>query len=271
MLLAAIIFFDWRFLEVLASCDLRLVGCCCARYSAARFCIFLYFGDARRMTKRTRLGARVLSAASKGTESGTDRYYRDHALAYAESTLGEDMSEIYDRFLGHLPKSAKILDAGSGSGRDTLAFKNLGYDVDAFDASPALCAFSTQLTGVPTRVQTFQDFESEPVYDGIWACASLLHVQADELSDAVRRLVHALKHEGAFYMSFKHGSGERHSEDGRFYLDMDEVRLHAVLNGFADARLTDIWVSPGEGSRRGRDAWKNAILVKSPGANSNRG
>lgn len=214
---------------------------------------------------------RVLNVASDSTESGTDKYYRDHALAYAESTLGVDMSEIYGRFLDYLPRSAKILDAGSGSGRDTLAFQNLGHNVDAFDASPALCAFSTQLTGVPARVQTFQDFKSEPVYDGIWACASLLHVQADELADAVRRLVHALKPEGALYMSFKHGSGERLSADGRCYLDMDEERLRAVLNDVADAHLSEIWVSHGEGSRRGRDAWLNAILVRTPGANSNRG
>jgi len=212
----------------------------------------------------------MLSAASKTTESGTDRYYRDQAAAYAEATLSVDMSEIYDRFLGHLPKPAKILDAGSGSGRDTLAFKNLGYDVDAFDASPALCALSWELTGVPARVRRFQDFESEPLYDGIWACASLLHMQADELPDALRRLVHALKPRGALYISFKHGPGERHSEDGRFYLDMDEARLRAVLSCVSDVKLSEIWVSQGEGSRRGRDAWINAIVVKSSGANGNR-
>lgn len=211
----------------------------------------------------------MLSAASKATESGTDRYYLDQAVAYTEATLSVDMSEIYDRFLGYLAKPAKILDAGSGSGRDTLAFKNLGYDVDAFDASPALCALSTELTGVPARVQRFQDFESEPLYDGIWACASLLHVQADELPDALRRLVHALKPRGALYISFKHGLGERHSEDGRFYLDMDEARLRAVLSFISDARLAEIWVSQGEGNRRGRDAWINAIVVKSSGANGN--
>jgi hypothetical protein len=96
-------------------------------------------------------------------------------------------------------------------------------------------------------------------------------VRADELDDAVRRLVHALKPEGALYMSFKHGSGERLSADGRFYLDMDEERLRAVLNDVADAHLSEIWVSHGEGSRRGRDAWLNAILVRTPGANSNHG
>ncbi len=212
----------------------------------------------------------MLSAASKTTESGTDRCYRDQAVAYAESALGVERSEIYDRFLGSLPKPAKILDVGSGSGRDTLACKNLGCDMDAFDASPALCAFSTQLTGVPARVQRFQDFESAPLYGGIRACASLLHAQADARPDAIRRLVHAFGPEGALYLSFQHGSDERHSEDGRFYLGM-EARLRTVLTCVSDASLSEIWISQGEGSRRGRDAWINAILVKSPGANSNRG
>lgn len=207
----------------------------------------------------------MLSVASTTSESGTDRYYKDQAVAYSGATLGVDMSEIYDRFLGYLPKPARILDAGSGSGRDTLAFKKLGYDVDAFDASPALCALSTELTGVPARVQRFQDFESNPLYDGIWACASLLHVQAAELPNVFRRLVQALKPRGALYMSFKHGLGERYSEDGRFYLDMDEPRLRAVLTAIVDAKLSEIWVSKGEGSRKGRDAWINAILVKNRG------
>lgn len=203
-------------------------------------------------------------------ETGTDQYYRVRAVAYSEATLGVDMSKVYDRFLGHLPKPAKILDAGSGSGRDTLAFKNLGYDVDAFDASPELCALSMELTGVPTRVLRFQDFESEPFYDGIWACASLLHVQADELSGVFRSLIHGLKPGGAFYNSFKHGVEERCSEDGRFYQDMDEARLHAVLSSIPDAYPAEIWFSHGEGSWSGRDAWINSIIVKSTETNRSR-
>lgn len=203
------------------------------------------------------------SAASIETRNGTDRYYREQALAYSEATLGVDMSVVYGRFLGYLPKPAKILDAGSGSGRDTLAFMNLGYDVDAFDASPELCALSAKLTGMPTRVQRFQDFESEPLYDGIWACASLLHVQTDELQDVFRRLIRGLKQGGALYNSFKHGIEERCSEDGRFYQDMDEARLHAVLSCIPDANPAEIWFSHGEGSWGGRDVWINSIIVKS--------
>lgn len=208
-------------------------------------------------------------AALVTTETGTDRFYRNRAIAYSEATLGVDMSDIHDRFLGHLPKPAKILDAGSGSGRDTLAFKNLGHDVDAFDASPELCLLSTELTGVPTRLERFQEFESEPIYDGIWACASLLHVQADELSEVFRRLVQGLKPGGAFYSSFKHGQEERCSEDGRFFQDMDEARLHALLSCISDVLVAEIWVSHGEGFRNGREAWLNAIVVKRSEANRN--
>ncbi|GMV63192.1 MAG: hypothetical protein AMXMBFR74_23600 [Parvibaculum sp.] len=195
-------------------------------------------------------------------ECGTSKYYEEQASAYSAATLGVDMSEVYVRFLRYLPKHARILDAGSGSGRDTLAFKERGYDVDAFDASPSLCALSTELTGVPARVQRFQEFESELLYEGIWACASLLHVPSNELPDAFRRLVQVLRSGGALYISFKHGPGERYSEDGRFYLDMNEARLRTVLGNIAGMDLAEIWISQGEGGHRGKDAWINAILVK---------
>lgn len=123
---------------------------------------------------------------------------------------------------------------------------------------------------MPTRVQRFQDFESEPVYDGIWACASLLHVQADELPDVFRRLIEGLKPGGVLYNSFKHGVDERSSEDGRFYQDMDEERLHAVLSCISGAYPAEIWLSHGEGSWSGRDAWINSIVIKSSEANRSR-
>ena len=134
-----------------------------------------------------------------------------------------DMSKVYERFLGYLPKLAKILDARSGSGRDTLAFKKHGHEVDAFDAAPELCALSTELTGVPMRLEGFQEFETEPLHEGIWACASLLHVQAGELPDVFHSLVQGLKPGVAFYSSFKHGLEERCSADGRFFQDLDEA------------------------------------------------
>lgn len=189
-------------------------------------------------------------------------FYEHNARNYFEATRNADISALYECFLAKLPKGAKILDAGSGSGRDTLAFLQRGYVVSAFDSSPALCKLSSQLTGVQPRVLRFQDFQDKEKYDGIWACASLLHVPKAELPDAINRLVQALKLEGVLYMSFRHGVGERVTPDGRFYTDMTERCLRRVLHEVPNAKLESLWVTTGEGKYQGQGEWLNALVYK---------
>lgn len=191
-------------------------------------------------------------------------FYDEHAEEYAASTLDLDVSALYDRFTHYLPSKAKLLDAGSGSGRDTLAFLAKGYDVDAFDSSKALCELSARLTGVATRHLRFQEFSDVSKYDGIWACAALLHVPKAELSDAIGRLVRGLKACGVLYMSFKHGAGERTSRDGRFYTDMTADDLREIVKGIPRVALTEIWLTEGEGRLKGQGEWLNAIVCKIP-------
>ena len=189
-------------------------------------------------------------------------YYNQYAEKYVDSTLDVDLIELYQRFLKYIPQGAKILDAGSGSGRDTLAFIASGYNVEAFDSSSSLCELSTQLTGINTRLLRFQDFEDVDKYDGIWACASLLHVPEKELHDVICRLLRSLKHNGAMYMSFKYGAGERIASDGRFYTDMNVSRLKSLLKDNLDIKIVEIWVSQGEGDFKGQAQWLNAIILK---------
>jgi SAM-dependent methyltransferase len=195
-------------------------------------------------------------------ERATSAYYERNAQKYFELTIGIDMSGLYDRFLRYIPRRGLILDAGSGSGRDTLVFLKRGYDVEAFDSSPTLCGLSTRLTGVRARVLRFQELESMLRYDGVWACASLLHVPLEELHDALNRLVRALKPSGALYVSFKHGSGQRRSDDGRLYTDLDEPGLRRLFASFPNMTLAQVWISAGEGGLRGKHEWLNAIALK---------
>lgn len=201
---------------------------------------------------------------SPDTEGSTTGYYDRNAQAYFDATLNVDMSDFYDEFLRHILPGGRILDAGSGSGRDTLAFLKKGYEVDAFDSSPALAELSTKLTGVPTQVLRFQEFESAPLYDGIWACASLLHVPANELDDALARLLRALKPGGVLYVSVKYGSGERLADDGRHFVDFDKTGIRNLFAKFPDVTLMKTWISGGEGPLRGRDNWLNALALKAP-------
>ena len=64
----------------------------------------------------------------------TIAYYDDFANAYAEQTVYADMSAIYEHFEKYLTSGAAVLDAGCGSGRDSLHFMKAGYAVTAITA-----------------------------------------------------------------------------------------------------------------------------------------
>lgn len=106
----------------------------------------------------------------------TPDYYSQNARHFFDSTAFVDMSELHEAFLSRLAANAHILDAGCGSGRDAKAFADRGYRVRAFDASPELVSLARQHSGVAVDVRTFADVVEVDAYDGIWCCASLLHV-----------------------------------------------------------------------------------------------
>jgi SAM-dependent methyltransferase len=130
-------------------------------------------------------------------------YYQHNAGTFFADTVEVAMTPLYRHFLPLLPDRGRILDAGCGSGRDAKAFSALGHQVTAFDASPALIALAERNLGQPVHCLRFQDITWQDSFDGIWACASLLHVPAVELPDAMQRLCRALEPGGILYASFK--------------------------------------------------------------------
>jgi SAM-dependent methyltransferase len=88
----------------------------------------------------------------------------------------------YGQFLPLLPKRANIIDAGCGSGRDSKHFLALGHKVIAFDTSSKLVKLATKFTQFDIQCSSFLEFNTKDnSQDGIWACASLLHVPRNEL------------------------------------------------------------------------------------------
>ena len=155
-------------------------------------------------------------------------FYNAHATEYAALTVKADMSPAYDRFLAYLPAGAAILDAGCGSGRDSLFFLKNGYDVTLLDASEGMCRCAEELTGRKALCMSFGDIDFADRFDGIWACASLLHVPENELENVLVKFHRALNRDGVLYASWKYGEAERTDGD-RFYCDMTEEKLQNVL------------------------------------------
>lgn len=187
-------------------------------------------------------------------------YYNKHAEEFTASTFEVDMESLYQPFLAELPEGARILDVGCGSGRDTLAFKNKGYQVDAIDYSEELVKKATQLTGIPVRLQSFYEIDADQAYDGIWACASLLHCERTRLKEVIGKLLSALKPNGMLYMSFKYGNGDR-QKDGRQFTDLDEVQAKALLGQFDRVQQIQQWITIDQRPER-QEKWLNLIWKK---------
>ena len=186
-------------------------------------------------------------------------YYNNHGSEFAASTLEVDMEELYGHFLPHLPPGSSILDAGCGSGRDSAAFLSQGYKVTAFDGSATMAGLASRFTGLPVRHLTFQDLDDVRLYDGVWACASLLHVPRAELGEAFEKLVRATRPDGVIYLSFKFGTGDRVSK-GRHFSDFTPESLGEWLTRFPNLGVLKFWVTGDCRPDRGEENWTNALL-----------
>ena len=187
-------------------------------------------------------------------------YYNQYADEFTQATLNVDMESLYKPFLAELPESARILDLGCGSGRDTLTFKNKGYQVDAIDYSEVLVERATQLTGIAVKQQSFYEIEAHDEYDGIWACASLLHCDRNRLPDVLKRIHSALRCGGICYMSFKYGTTDR-EKDGRAFTDLDEEQAKALLDQLNSVELLHQWSTVDKRPDRSEN-WLNVLWKK---------
>jgi superfamily II DNA or RNA helicase/HKD family nuclease/SOS-response transcriptional repressor LexA len=192
--------------------------------------------------------------------TSTLAYYNQNATNFFANTVSVDMSALHERFLSTVSIGGKVLDAGCGSGRDTKAFLSKGYRVTAFDGSEVLARLASTHTGVQVRVHSFFDVQELAQYDGIWACASLLHLPQADIPRALECLWTALKPGGTFYLSFKLGVGER-VQDGRHFTDVNESQLNNWLATLPAVESVEFWLSNDQ--RPGRsEQWLNALVFR---------
>lgn len=192
--------------------------------------------------------------------SETIEYYNRNAESFIAGTLHADMSDCRNRFLHYVIPGGKILDAGCGSGRDSLVFMEEGYQVNAFDASEEICRAATQLLGFPVECKRFEELSGVAEYDGIWACASLLHVKEADLLDVMKRLKRLLKPEGILYASFKEGDTER-VINGRFFHDMTAAQCRDLFQAMG-LEVIEIFTSQDVREGRAGENWVNIIGTK---------
>ena len=179
----------------------------------------------------------------KGTGISQDTtlsWYRDNAIQYAEETRNSLVLDALWEFLSRMKEGGTILDYGSGSGRDSAYFINKGFSVDSLDGSAEMKAQAERLFGIKVKLSSFLSLEEKDKYDGIWAQASILHLEEHDLRVALTLIERALKRDGVFYSSFRKGEGDGY-ENGRWYTNMTERRFLSFLP--ASLYVEKIWES----------------------------
>ncbi|WP_338721194.1 class I SAM-dependent methyltransferase [Devosia sp. XK-2] len=172
------------------------------------------------------------------SDDETLRFYADNAATYAQHRTRPTLERL-ETFLAALPAGARILELGCGNGMDAQYMLAQGFDVDATDGTPELVAEAHKRVGERARMMRFEEIDATEAYDGVWACASLLHVPAADLSDILSRIRRAMSPGGVFVASFKAGTGDGRDAMGRYYNYPDASALEASYRktGWADLSL----------------------------------
>ncbi len=187
-------------------------------------------------------------------------YYNSNAESFHEETKLLNLDELYTEFLKHLPAGGTILDAGCGSGRDIKYFMEHGYQATGIDASAELCRLASDFTKTTVLNISFEEIEFEDMFDGVWACASLLHIRRAELPGIFKKLEIALKKFGVVYCSFKLGDFEG-DRNGRYFCDLTHDSLVEVLKN-TEFKVLKNWITSDVRKGREGEQWLNTILSK---------
>ena len=191
----------------------------------------------------------------------TLKYYNENAQSFASGTVSVKFTEVQDKFLEKLNPDTYILDFGCGAGRDKKYFLSRGYQIDAIDGSEQLCRIASKYTGIKVRQMLFQELDEKEKYDGIWACASILHLPKKQLREVLKNMYAALKSKGWIYTSFKYGEfeGER---NGRYFTDFTTDTFKDFIHDMHGLKIEEQWITGDVRPGRGEEKWLNLLLQK---------
>ncbi|MEY4063875.1 MAG: hypothetical protein RIR26_83 [Pseudomonadota bacterium] len=193
-------------------------------------------------------------------KSKTEEFYDSNAETFSSSTLHLDLSDLYFQFLRNLTRGRAILDVGCGSGRDSKFFYENGFSVTSIDSSSEMVKLAIRNTGLTVLKMNVEEIDFESAFNGIWACASLLHIPSATLPSVFLKLARALKQGGILYCSFKYGAfeGER---NGRYFTDLVSDRLDALVSG-SGLVLESHWITEDLRPTHSNEKWLNSIFLK---------
>lgn len=136
----------------------------------------------------------------------------------------DETTDFWERFPASIIKtfrdnvSGRILDIGSGPGRDGVILRDSGLEVICLDASEAMVKLTKQ-KGLQSVLADFNNIPfADGSFDGVWAYTSLIHVPKTELPNSLSEAVRVLKDRGVFGLGVIEGETEGYSYSSGIWL-----------------------------------------------------
>ncbi len=193
----------------------------------------------------------VVAKTIKTYEELAEDYYKTHFDI-------NEIKNIADFFIQNL-KGQKILDIGCGPGRDAKYFSEHDLEVTGIDLTSNFVKMASQ--NVPNAKFIQMDMRNldfpENTFDGIWACASFLHIPKEDAKNTLLGFKKILKPAGLIYISVKAGTEEKFVQKeeykGRtkffaFYTEDELKNLiescnFKILKVIIDKKKDNIWIN----------------------------
>ena len=195
-----------------------------------------------------------------------EAYDRD-AAAYAARTVAmpDSVRADMEHLATQLGPGARVLEIGSGGGRDALLMEGLELAVRRTDITPGFVDLLRGQGHACDLLDPLVDDLASPggPYDAVWANASLLHVDRRDLPTVLSRLADVTRTGGLLRASLKEGDGQGWSTHGTIsaprhftYWRAPDLEVVAAGSGWSD-----VVVSRGLEGDRG-ETWLGLSAVR---------
>lgn len=142
-------------------------------------------------------------------------------------------------------------------------FLDNGYNVKAIDGAIEMCKLASKYINREVECMKFEELDDENIYDGIWACSSILHIEKEKLAEIFTKMINALKYNGVIYTSFKIGTGYEVKE-GKYYNFLTKEEMEETLKKTGkNVKIIDYFETLPSTKRNAQNTiWGNFIIKK---------
>lgn len=162
------------------------------------------------------------------------------------------------------PKNPKVLEVGCGDGRDAETITKFTDDYVGFDISGGLIAIARgSLPNLKFEVGDAVSYEYPKNIDMIFAFASLLHVDKNEISVIFTEINKSLKVQGLIYLSFKYAPEyQKELKEDQYGTRLFYLYNSELIKSIAGSNFEMVYLDENVSHGSSKNMWTEMILRK---------